>query len=112
MLPKKYRLVKDTDFRKIWSQGKAFHTKILNFKLLKNNLAVSRFGIIVGSKISKKSTVRNKIKRCLSEILRLHINQIAPGFDLVINVLPAAVGKNYKRLEKEVLAALQYFKMI
>lgn len=111
MLPKAHRLLSDKDFQATWKRGRSFYTKILGFKVLGNRLAVSRFGIVVGNKISKKSTDRNRLKRQLREILQAQIGKISPGYDLVITALPAALGKSYQNLEKETLTGLKYFKI-
>lgn len=112
MLPKQYRLCQEKDFKKIWEKGRSFYTKILGVKLLKNNLPFSRFGIIVGLKISKKTTVRNKIKRQIREILRLNLPNISPGYDLIITALPTIVGKKYQTIEKDILSAFKNLKLL
>jgi len=112
MLPKRHRLLAEKDFQAAWKRGRSFYTKILGFKISRNDLTVSRFGIIVGNKISKKSTDRNRLKRQLREILRAKIEKISPGYDLVVTALPAAPGKSYQTLERELLTGLKYFKIV
>jgi len=112
MLPKPHRLLREKDFQKIWGRGRSFYAKSLGFRLLKNNLDISRFGIVIGNKISKKATARNKIKRQLREIIRLKLNQIAPGYDLILIALPSILGKTYRELEAEAISALRYFKLL
>jgi ribonuclease P protein component len=112
MLSKPHRLLSDKDFQKIWKRGLSFYTKILGFKVLENNLGVSRFGIVIGTKISKLATVRNRIKRQIREIIQEKIKKVAPGYDFVISVLPAALGKNYEELEKNVTLGLSHFNLI
>jgi ribonuclease P protein component len=80
--------------------------------LLGNNLEVSRIGIVVGNKISKKATVRNKLKRQLREIICPELGKIRSGYDLIISVLPAATDKTYQELEKAVFAGLSHFKLL
>jgi ribonuclease P protein component len=111
MLPKLYRLLADKDFQKIWKKGRSFYAKNLGFKVLTNSLDVSRFGISVGLKVSKRATDRNRLKRQLREILSSKIGQITPGFDIIITVLPVALGKTYAELQKDVEAGLKYFKI-
>jgi ribonuclease P protein component len=112
MLPKQHRLRSDKDFQKIWKRGLSFYTKILGFKLLGNNLEFSRIGIVVGNKISKKATVRNKLKRQLREIIGPELGKIKSGYDLIISVLPAATDKTYHELEKAVFVGLSHFKLL
>ncbi|MFA5128941.1 MAG: ribonuclease P protein component [Patescibacteria group bacterium] len=112
MLPKPHRLLSEKDFQKIWKRGRSFYTKMLGFKLLENSLTVSRFGIVIGTKISKLATVRNRTKRQIREIIREKIKKIAPGYDLVITVLPATLGKTYDELKKDVISGLNHFNLI
>lgn len=112
MLPDKNRLKKDADFQKTWKRGASFYTKTLGFKILQNGLSVSRFGIVVSTKISKLATVRNRLKRQLREIIHEKIKEIYPGYDLVISALPTAAGKEYVELEKEIDAGLKHFKIV
>jgi ribonuclease P protein component len=111
MLPKTNRLLSDKDFQKIWKRGRSFYTKSLGFKILPNQLPVSRFGISVGLKVSKRATDRNRLKRQVREIIGSKIGKIAPGFDLVVTILPTALGKKYAELEKEFDAAINFFKL-
>ncbi len=90
MLPKENRLTKNKDFEEIFKKGKGFRENFLFLKILKNKLKVSRFGFVVSNKISKKATVRNKIKRRLREITKKRLLKIGKGFDavLVVNFNP------------------------
>ena len=107
MLPAANRLSKEKDFKKTFQKGKSFFTKILGVKILKNNLEASRFGIVVSTKISKKAVQRNKIKRQIREVLRLNLDKVKPGFDVVIITLPAIRDLKYADTEKELLTALK-----
>ena len=111
MLTKRHRLLADKDFQKIWKRGRSFYAKNLGFKILTNSLGVSRFGISVGIKVSKRATDRNRLKRQIREIINSKMGKITPGFDIVITVLPAALGKKYVELLKDVESGLKYFKI-
>ncbi|MCX7779184.1 MAG: ribonuclease P protein component [Patescibacteria group bacterium] len=104
MLPKKYRLVKEKDFKILAKQGQPFFTKELGLKYLKNNFKFSRFGLVVANKIDKRSTVRNKIKRRLREIIYQDLNKIKKGFDIIILTKPEIKNLDFwsmkERLEK------------
>lgn len=102
MLSRQYRLQKDKDFELVFKEGKIFSSKFLFLKLRKNNLKDSRFGFILSKKISKKSTVRNKIKRKLREIIRKDLDKIRAGFDVVIVVKPEIISKNYRDMSIEI----------
>lgn len=102
MLAKQYRLQKDRDFKLVFENGKTASSQFLFFKFKKNDLPISRFGFIIGKKISKKSTIRNTIKRKLREIIRKKINNIKPGFDIVIGAKTEVLEKTYQEIEREV----------
>lgn len=71
MLLKKYRL--DTDFFKSNENkrnSKILFSNLFTLKKYKSDKPFSRFSVVVSAKISKKATVRNKIKRIVYEFIR------------------------------------------
>jgi ribonuclease P protein component len=100
MLPKSHRLTKEADFQKIFRRGKFVPTPFCHFKFRPNKLKVSRFAFVISNKISKKSVLRHKIKRRLSEIVRLRLKEIKPGIDCLIIAQPPIKNKNYQELKK------------
>jgi ribonuclease P protein component len=99
MLPTTNRLTKKKEFEEIFKKSQSSYDKIMGVKKAINQLEVSRFGIMVGLKVSKEAVVRNKIKRRLREIIRKQINLIKPGLDIIIITLPAIKEKDYHELE-------------
>jgi len=104
MLPRKYKLKKDNDFKKVFKHGKNYQQEFIKIKILKNDSDYNRFGFIVGLKISKKAVERNRIKRRLEEIVRLKLKQIRPGFDIVVLVNQEITEKNYQAMEKTLVS--------
>jgi len=104
MLPRKYKLKKDNDFKKVFKHGKNHQQEFIKIKILKNDSDYNRFGFIVGLKISKKAVERNRIKRRLEEIVRLKLKQIRPGFDIVVLVNQEITEKNYQAMEKTLVS--------
>jgi len=102
MLPKLYRLRKERDFKILVQQGKSFFLKELGLKYLKNNLDYSRFGFVVSTKIDKRATVRNKIKRRLREIIYQNLKKIKLGFDILILTRPEIKKLDFRQI-KEIL---------
>jgi ribonuclease P protein component len=102
MLPKENRLKKKKDFEKAFRQGKGIKQDLLFLKLLKNNLNVTRFGFIVSKKLSKKATVRNKIRRRLSEVIRTNLEGIKKGWDGVIVASPGIENKNFQEIKESI----------
>jgi len=62
-------------------------------------LGLTRFGIMIGLKVSKKAVERNKIKRRLREAIRALSPLLNLNFDVAISVLPAAKEKNLAELK-------------
>jgi len=112
MLSKKYKLKKDNDFKRVFKEGKYYQEDFIKIRVLKNNLEMSRFGFIIGLKISKKSTQRNKIKRKLEEIIRLNLKQIKPSFDIVVLVSPRIIEKKYQEMEKTLINLFKKSKLL
>jgi len=106
MLAKPYRLTKEKDFQKIFKSGKSLFSTILRLKVLPNSLSLSRFAIVVSGKVSKKAIIRNRLKRQISEVIRLNLNSIKKGYDIVVIVKPDMIGKSYEEIEKTVKISL------
>ncbi|HEX9664792.1 MAG TPA: ribonuclease P protein component [Patescibacteria group bacterium] len=99
MLPKQHRLSKDRDFQKVFKAGRSVFSAILNLKVLKTSNQVSRFGIIVSNKVSKRATARNKIKRQLRGALQTNLEKLKPGYDCVIIAKQTILDKEYEEIE-------------
>ncbi len=100
MLAKPNRLTKETDFKLLARTGRPFYSFLFTVKVApRAALPLSRFGIVISAKVSKKATVRNKLKRQLTEIIRLNLKKIKTGRDVMILVKAASLGKSYQELE-------------
>lgn len=102
MLKKINRLLKKKDFNEVFKKGRFFKDDFLVFRVLNNNLEYSRVGLVIGTKISKKAVLRNKIRRHLSECFRLKISSLKVGFDVVVLPNISILSKNYKEIQKNV----------
>lgn len=80
MLRKENRLTKKVDFKRVLKEGKMVQGRIFSLSFLKSSENFEpKFGIIVSNRVSKRSVVRNKIKRLLREALRLNLIGIPKG---------------------------------
>lgn len=109
MLPKLNRLKRKKDIERVFKNGKGFKEDFLILKVAKNDLKIWRFVFVVPQKVSKKATLRNKIRRRLSELVRLKIKKIKkgcqpattnPGLDIVIMALPGLEEKDFWEIEE------------
>jgi len=106
MLPAQHRLTQARDFKKIKNYGQPFFSYLFNLRRLANQRPLSRFSVVVSTKVTKKATGRNRLKRQLRGIIRLNLAKIKPGYDIIIITKPVALAKNYQELEQTVLALL------
>lgn len=102
MLPLKNRLSKARNFKELALKGRSFYSPPFTIKVLRENEPTIRFGVVIPARVSKKATVRNKIKRRIVEVIRLDLNRLKTGFKVMILVRPAAINKNYREIKEEI----------
>jgi ribonuclease P protein component len=100
LLSKINRLRKRSDFDWVFKRGLKFKEDFLSLRVVNNNLKNSRFGFIVSQKISKKATLRNKIKRRLRTIIRVRLKKIKKGLDIILITNPGLEKKDFWELEE------------
>lgn len=99
MLPKEHRLRHDKDIKTLFGNAKSVFDPVCGVKFRKNKFGISRFAVVVGTKVSKKAVVRNRIRRQIRAMIQNRLELIKPGFDVLILVRPKA--KDSKRGEIE-----------
>ncbi len=112
MLPQDSRLQNEKDIERVYKKGKSFKEDFLILKVVKSNLAKSRFVFIISRKVSKKAVARNKIKRRLREIIKKQTKRIAPGFDILVIARSEIVEKSFLEIEKILIKLLKRAKLI
>lgn len=103
MLPKINCLKKKKDFERIFKKGKKFKEDFLVLRVAPNKLKRNRFGIVVSREVSKKATIRNKLKRRIKALLQDKIYKSRKedeGLDVVLVVSPGLEAKSFGELEK------------
>lgn len=99
MISQKNRLTKDKEFDYVFKKGRSCYNKILGVKVAVNNLQHNRFGVIVSTKISKKATERNKIKRRIKAEVNSQSDKLKKGYDIVLISLADIKNKNYQDIK-------------
>ena len=88
-------------FRRLYHTG-AVANGYLVLYAKPNRLNVNRVGITVSKKLGH-AVVRNRVRRRLREIYRLHEEQFAPGWDIVVVARSSCVGADFGALTKAYL---------
>ena len=66
-------------------------TPLFRMQVLHTGAVSTRFAVVVSTKVGKRATVRNVIKRRVREALREIIDSAPPGFDVVIQARTASI---------------------
>ncbi|MFA5070265.1 MAG: ribonuclease P protein component [Patescibacteria group bacterium] len=111
MLVAKYRLKRRTDFQKIYRYGHYFFTPFLVLRTLPNKEGNPRFAEVISAKVAPKAVTRNRFKRQLSEIIRHHLGNFAPGLDYVFAAKKPVFGLAYGGLEKNLISLIKKAKL-
>lgn len=102
MLSKNRRITSQSEWDVIHKCGRSVHSTEIVVKFMENELAISRFGFIVGTKVSKKANKRNLIKRRLRAIIKDNLKNICGGYDIIFIMRPGIVKKSYQEIEIKV----------
>ena len=92
-------------FRRLYAKGKSAASPTLAVYIRGNGRKENRLGLTVGTKVGK-AVRRNKVRRRLREIYRLHEDRILPGFDVVVVARTKAAFASYSQLQRDFLRLL------
>jgi len=100
--PRTSRLLRRAEFDAVYREGRRRSSREFTLFLRPNGLDSSRFGWSI-KKALGNAVRRNRIRRRLREILRLHRQEIAPGWDIVIHPRTSAATAEFSALQAELL---------
>ncbi len=89
-------------FQRLYSRGKSASSSSLVLYVRRNGQRGNRLGITVSTKVGK-AVVRNRVRRRLREIYRLHEGELALGVDLVLVARVRSAQVRYRALERDFL---------
>lgn len=88
------------EFRRIYNRGKSLAAPHIVLYCRKNHLSKNRLGITVSAKLGH-AVERNRIRRRLREIYRLHEHEFLSGFDIIAVARGRGMHASYKKLESD-----------
>ena len=97
-------LKKNYEFHRLYSKGKSAVTPFLVVYARKSRRRENRIGFTVSNKLGKAVT-RNRVRRRLREIYRLHEAEVSLGTELVVVARARAVTATWRQLETAFLSA-------
>ena len=101
MFAKKYRVTNIKDFNKIFRNGKSFYGDFFMVKVLKNDLELNRFAVVVSKKVSLKAVERNEIKRKLREVLKKNVDLFPENCDAIVYANKSILNKSSDEIEEK-----------
>lgn len=101
-LPREARLLHRPEYEAVYSEGRRRSNKYFAVFLRPNNSEISRFGWSV-KKATGNAVKRNRIRRRLREIVRLHRQEIDGGWDIVVHPRDSAATAEFSELTRELL---------
>ena len=93
------------EFRRIYRKGKSAVAPTMVLYCQRNRQGRTRLGVTVSTKLGK-AVVRNRVRRRLREIWRLHKKDMEQGWDIILVARVRAVETSYQKLEKAYLRLL------
>ncbi|OGZ33788.1 MAG: ribonuclease P protein component [Candidatus Portnoybacteria bacterium RBG_13_41_18] len=95
------RLKKTTEINQVFRAGKRMKTDFFDFLFVTKANDCCSLAVIVSTKISKKATERNRIKRQIKEAARNLIGQAAKGGNMLVVVKKEIYGKTTKEIKQK-----------
>ena len=86
-------------FRRLYRKGNTAADSRLAIYVRRNGRPGNRLGLTVSTKVGH-AVVRNRLRRRLREIYRLHEHQLVRGVDLVVVARVRAGSSSYRQLEE------------
>lgn len=108
MLAKKYRITGSQNFKRVEKEGVVFQSPDFGVAVFnRKDLEHSKFGFVVSTKIAKDATDRNRIRRAMSEAVRMLTMEVKPGLDIIFLAKTSIVRSPTDKIMKDVKAALK-----
>ncbi len=91
-------------FRRLYAKGKRQVTPQLALYVRRNGTQINRLGLTTSTKLGN-AVVRNRVRRRLRAIYRIHEPELCSGYDLVVVARVRAVYSKYAELDQAFMKA-------
>ena len=98
-----HSLKENSMFRRLYAKGKSAVNSYLVVYCRRNGTEQNRIGYTVSKKLGH-AVVRNRVRRRLREIYRLHEAEFQQGWDFVVVARTRTVGAPYAKLDRAFLS--------
>ncbi len=105
-MERRHRLTRSADFDRVRKQGRSWAQPLFVLSASRNGLDRSRFGFVVSRRVGG-AVVRNRVKRQLREVVRQHLQEIPPGWDLVLVARAPVVEAEFSEIQEAFAEALR-----
>ncbi|HEV2233982.1 MAG TPA: ribonuclease P protein component [Terriglobia bacterium] len=100
--PKAFRLLRRAQFKRVYDEGQRRSASICTIFFLSNGLSQTRLGVTTPVRLGN-AVFRNRLKRRLREVFRLHRETIPGGWDIVLNPRQSVAKVAFPTLVREIL---------
>ena len=98
-------------FRRLYHRGKSVVTPYFVVYVQKNNRPENRLGVAASVKLGN-AVKRNRVRRRLREIYRIHEDKLRTGFDVILVARTRGIFAKFSKLEKQFLHAAEKLELM
>ena len=95
---RRYRLRSRERFQEVRRKGRSVKDPLVILVYLRNDLPYSRFGFTASRRVGN-AVQRNRARRLLRESIRLQLDHIEAGWDLVLIARPAILKQSFQQVD-------------
>ncbi|PIR06583.1 MAG: ribonuclease P protein component [Candidatus Komeilibacteria bacterium CG11_big_fil_rev_8_21_14_0_20_36_20] len=111
MLPKNHRLNKETEIKKLVKTGRTFLLPQFIIRYQINKEATTKVGFVISTKVDKRASVRNLLKRRLREAVKELFPNLKLGYSVLIIAKKRALELDFQQIKKQLLFAFSQIKI-
>lgn len=98
-------------FRKLYARGRSAVGAFVVVYCMRNGTKENQLGVTASTKLGH-AVVRNRARRRLREVYRLHESELRPGFDVILVARSRCLTADFKKLEAAFLKQCAELKLL